>query len=278
MKLIFTIRQWALLSVLTTSLSISIAQDIKKVDEAVVAESNATEAVAAQQPSMVEPLADPVIPVGLNINLLQGMLQGRKINEISPIQGTEWYQVNIEGGVVYLSKDGRYLLQGQLFDLVKREDLTEQYYGQQRAKLIKTVDSDSMIVYRAPNEKYVVNIFTDIDCQYCRKLHSEMQSYLDAGITVRYLAFPRTGMGTPSANKAIQVWCSDNKQTAMTEAKLGQELTSPLCPKNPVADHFNLGVKMNINGTPAILLEDGTLIPGYVAADTLLQQLSAHKQ
>lgn len=133
-----------------------------------------------------------------------------------------------------------------------------------------------MIVYAPKQVKHTVTIFTDIDCPYCRKLHKEMQSYLDAGIEVRYLAFPRAGAGSESYKKAVSVWCAKNREEAMTRAKRGETVKSESC-KHPVDRHLALVQRLGVNATPTIFLENGRRIPGYVPAQRLLQILEQEK-
>ena len=134
-------------------------------------------------------------------------------------------------------------------------------------------DRGTVIEFKAPKEKYAVHVFTDISCGYCRKLHSELQSYLDAGITVRYLAFPRGGLESDTFNSLQSVWCAKDKQKAMNEAKGGAEIAAAKC-DSPVAKQFELGHSFGINGTPAIILPDGSIIPGYQSAAQLQQALA----
>jgi len=115
-------------------------------------------------------------------------------------------------------------------------------------------------------------VFTDIDCGYCRKLHGEIDQFNAKGITVRYLAFPRSGIGAPSYNKAVSVWCDKDPQAAMTRAKNGETLPKADC-DNPVKEQYELGQLIGVQGTPAIIMEDGALLPGYVPAAKLAAAL-----
>ena len=125
--------------------------------------------------------------------------------------------------------------------------------------------------------KHTISVFTDIDCGYCRKLHQEMAEYNKHGIKVRYLAYPRAGVGSEAYEKAVSVWCADDRQKAMTAAKTGGELKQKTC-DNPVEAQFMLGQQLGISGTPALMLEDGQIFPGYVPADRLITMLDKAKQ
>ena len=127
-----------------------------------------------------------------------------------------------------------------------------------------------MIIFPASKPRHTLTVFTDIDCGYCRKLHSDIDKYNDEGITVRYLPFPRSGPDTPSYYKAVSVWCSDDRRAALTRAKAGQDVPNATC-DNPVRASLALGHKLGVNGTPALILEDGHLLPGYVPPKKLAQ-------
>lgn len=188
----------------------------------------------------------------------------------TPIDGI--LQVQIQGEIVYTSADGRYLLQGRIVDLDTRSDLTEQAKSGQRLELMKEIDESKQIVFAPENPDYDLIVFTDIDCGYCRKLHSQIADYNAEGIGIHYMSFPRAGIGSSSYNKAVSVWCADDQQTALTQAKLGND-PEPLQCDNPVADQYKLGVAMGVTGTPALLMKNGQLIPGYVPPDKLRERL-----
>lgn len=188
----------------------------------------------------------------------------------SPVPGL--LQIVTSRGFFYTSPDGKYLLQARVYNLdedMKNE--TEVALGSMRLDGIKDFN-DSTIEFKAEKEKYVVNIFTDITCGYCRKLHHEMDEYNELGITVRYLAFPRGGLRSKSYTDMVSVWCSEDQQEAMTEAKNGDKVTAPSC-ANQVAQQYNFGQQIGVNGTPNIILPDGSIIGGYQPAQQLLQSL-----
>ncbi|CCQ09802.1 Thiol:disulfide interchange protein DsbC [Pseudoalteromonas luteoviolacea B = ATCC 29581] len=188
----------------------------------------------------------------------------------SPIEGL--VTLITDKGVLYGSPDGQYLIQGTMLDIERRENLTETALsGVRKTGVAEYVNS--MIVYKAPNEKHQITVFTDITCGYCRKLHRELQEYLDAGITVRYLAYPRSGLRGQGYDDLRNVWCAKDAQKALTEAKAGSEVAKVENCNAPVAEHYQLGQSFGLSGTPAIILEDGTLIPGYQPAASLAQIL-----
>ncbi len=194
----------------------------------------------------------------------------------SPIKGI--YEVGLGAGdVVYVSADGRYLLSGTLFDLATRENLTERVLAGQRLKTLDDAQDSSMIIFEPEGEvKHTLTTFTDIDCPYCRKMHREMALLNRMGIRVRYMLFPRTGVASPSHEKAVSVWCAEDQQTAMTKAKSGAMPEKRVC-ENPVGEHMTLARRLGLSGTPYTITDTGRAISGYVPAPELLESLEADK-
>jgi len=208
---------------------------------------------------------------------LAKVLPEYKPTSVQPTPVNGLYQVEIGPQVMFVTGDGRFLIDGAIVDLKTREDITESARNKARLRAIDSIGEDQMIVFDAPNRKHTITVFTDIDCGYCRKLHSHINDYTGEGIEVRYLFYPRTGVDTPSYDKAVAVWCSDDRQAAITAAKNGKQLESRTC-MNPVKKHMELGELMGVRGTPAIVLDTGDMIPGYVEPKrlaALLDQKSA---
>jgi thiol:disulfide interchange protein DsbC len=206
---------------------------------------------------------------------LEQLLPGLPVQSIQPSPVAGISEVQLGSRLFYISNDGKYLMQGSLIDMETRVDLSEERRKQIRAEAIDELGVDNMIVFPAKASKYEVTVFTDIDCTYCRKLHREIEQYNARGITVRYVMYPRSGINTPSYDKAVAVWCEDNRQEAMTRAKAGETLTGSRDCKNPVKEHMKLGETMGLRGTPAIVLTDGEMLPGYVPADKLAMALDS---
>ena len=189
------------------------------------------------------------------------------------------WEVAIGAQVVYLSEDGRYMVRGDLIDLMSGQNLTDARLTELRlevaSRLSRDFDERRMIVFSPDKPTHTVTIFTDVDCGYCRKLHGEIEEYNKRGIKVRYLFYPLAGVGSDSWAKADAVWCSPNRNEALTRAKLGQPVkpTQP-CVNTPTAEHHRMATELGIRGTPAILTEQGDLLPGYVPADQLAAWLS----
>jgi len=190
----------------------------------------------------------------------------------SPMAGVS--EVLIGPNLMYISNDGKYLLQGSLIELKTRTDISEARRNGIRVDALNDLGEENMIVFPAKEQKHTITVFTDIDCGYCRKLHGEMDKYNAEGITVRYLMFPRAGVDSPSYEKAVTVWCSKDQQDAMTRSKLGETLPKASC-DNPVKDEYELGQLLGVRGTPAIITEDGAMLPGYVPAARLAKALDA---
>lgn len=173
----------------------------------------------------------------------------------------------------YVTADGKFLISGDLVNLQTGEELTENSRKTARlADLAKL--GDQYIEFDPPNGKpdHVVTVFTDTDCGYCRKLHSEIGTYTALGIGIRYVFYPRSGPGSPSFLQAEAVWCSADRKAAFTSAKLGEQITAAAC-QNPVQKDWELGQKFGLRGTPMLVLPDGEVINGYVPADRLAQRL-----
>jgi len=181
------------------------------------------------------------------------------------------YEVIFGSEVFYLSADGRYVLQGALVDLETNENLTEVAQSNIRAQLMGKLDESQMIVFAPDKPRHTLTVFTDIDCGYCRKLHAEMDQLNSYGIEVRYMLFPRSGINTPSHQKAVNVWCAKDQKTAMT---LGKSVPKADC-DNPIESQLLLGQQMGVTGTPALLFDDGTVVPGYRPAKELAELLDA---
>jgi len=189
----------------------------------------------------------------------------------SPIPGL--LQMSVGADLYYVSEDGKYFIMGDIFGLESRENITEVARSSTRAGYLKEAGEGDGIIFPAENEQYVVTVFTDVDCGYCRKLHREIAGYNELGISVRYLFFPRSGPGTDSWAKADAVWCSDSRNDALTAAKSGVVVEAEDCGATPVAKHYKLGKDLGIVGTPAIFTSGGQLISGYHSPDDLLEIL-----
>jgi len=225
-----------------------------------------------RQPVASAPVAAPAAGDSAIRAALIKAMPDSKIDSIkaSPIAGFK--EVAIGGRVIYVSADGRFLIQGSLFDLNTRTSLTETSQAQIRRGILAKVGPERRIIFAAANPKHRVTVFTDIDCGYCRKLHQQIADYNKLGISVEYIFYPRSGMGTESADKAISVWCSADRRKAMTDAKSDRPVPKKTC-TNPIAADYELGQTMGFDGTPAVYAPDGSQIGGYLAPVQMLAVL-----
>ena len=199
-----------------------------------------------------------------------------KVDSVKPAVVKGLFEVVVGANTYYVSEDGKYLLQGRLVDVAARKDLTEEKLNVTRKLAIEKMGQANMIVFKPKISKYTVTIFTDIDCGYCRKLHSEIDQYLAQGITIQYLFFPRDGKGSDSYNKAVSVWCAEDRNVALTAAKKDQKLPEKTC-DNPIDEHMQLAKKFDVKGTPMIISENGNVYPGYLPAKQLVEALENEK-
>jgi thiol:disulfide interchange protein DsbC len=181
----------------------------------------------------------------------------------SPLPGL--WEVAIGPQVVYFTEDGRYMVRGELLDMMSGQNLTEQRQSELRLELVKDLDPARMVVFAAEKPRHTITVLTDIDCGYCRRLHREIGEYNALGISVQYLFLPLAGPGSPSWAKAEAVWCSKDRNEALTRAKLGDDVTASVpCVNTPVAEHYALAGELGVSGTPAILTAKGELVRGFV--------------
>lgn len=201
-------------------------------------------------------------------------LPGVDVANITPSSIPGLYQVTAGPQVLYISRDAKLLFYGDIVDRTTGKNLTTPVRDKARLSIVDNIDEASMIIFTPKKEtKHTITVFTDIDCGYCKKLHSEINTYTDLGIKVRYLAYPRAGINSPSYVKAVNVWCAKDRNKAITVAKQNQSVTSEKC-DDPVKSHMLLGEKLGVNGTPNLILDDGRMVPGYVPAAKLLELLN----
>jgi thiol:disulfide interchange protein DsbC len=201
--------------------------------------------------------------------------------EVLSIQESDvrgYYTVNFKGlEPLFISKDGKYLISGDILEitdsgLINKSEIRR---NNLRKESLAQIDQTEFISFKPSEIKHEVFVFTDVDCGYCRKFHSQIKEYLDLGIQVNYLAFPRTGTDSESFNKIVSAWCSSNPNKSITELKLGYKIEENICDNNPVQEHFNLGNSLGVSGTPSIITSEGRMIPGYVPPEELVGLLES---
>lgn len=185
----------------------------------------------------------------------------------SPVSGM--YEVEFDSKIFYTTSDGKYLFMGDVMDLRAKSNITEARRAAIRKRLLDEVGEKNMLVIGPDKPKRTVTVFTDVDCGYCAKFHLDVPALNKAGVKVRYLFYPRTGIGSESYKRAVAVWCASDRAKAIGVAKAGGKIDMKTC-ANPVESHYQLGQRLDIGGTPAIFLDDGKVLPGYVPASRLL--------
>jgi len=192
-----------------------------------------------------------------------------KSASIKPAPVSGMYEIEFDSKVFYTTSDGKYLIMGDVIELGTRNNLTETRRASLRTRLLDDVGEENMIVIGPDKPKRTLTVFTDVDCGYCAKFHLDVPALNKGGVKVRYLFFPRTGLNTPSYHRAVAVWCAEDRVKAIGIAKAGGKLNMKTC-TNPVESHFRLGQRLEIGGTPAIFVDDGKVLPGYIPAPRLL--------
>jgi thiol:disulfide interchange protein DsbC len=212
----------------------------------------------------------------LLLSRLQALRPDLPIERVAPAPMPGMFQLELTGGTsLYGTADGRYLFAGDLYEVGEADllNLTERSRTAKRVSLMAAVKRDDMVIFSPEGgAQAAIAVFTDVDCGYCRKLHQEVPRLNELGIEVRYLAYPRAGVGSRSYQKIVSAWCAPDPNQAITRLKLGESIPDLSC-SNPVADQFELGQLVGVTGTPAIVLEDGRLLPGYLPADTLAEAI-----
>ena len=237
----------------------------------------------APQPGQAAATATPTAPVAAKGNTaderarqaLMTLNPKIQIDYIGAAALPGFREAIVGGQVVLVSDDGKYLVQGSVLDIGAQKELTQSSpaLSKYRQGLLQSIKTSERIVFAPPNAKYTVSVFTDIECGYCRKLHSEIAEYNRRGIAIEYLAFPRMGLGSPDHKSMISVWCATDRKLALTDAKNGKPVPDRQCKSTPVDMEYHVGQRLGISGTPAIFAADGTQLGGYLPADKMREAL-----
>jgi thiol:disulfide interchange protein DsbC len=176
---------------------------------------------------------------------------------------------------IYVSKDGEFFIYGDMYKIIdsKISNITNEEIKGRRVKILNTMNDDQFISFKSKNELSSITIFTDVDCGYCRKLHNQIAEYNKLGISIKYAAFPRSGLGTQAFSKMVGAWCSQNPKATLTDLKNDKKVNLSFCSDQPVAKHYAIGQKLGVTGTPAIFTSDGDLLPGYLPPEELAEKL-----
>ena len=204
---------------------------------------------------------------------LSRLLPDVEIDNVSPTPIKDLYQVVIGTDVIYITRDGNYVIKGDILDLEERRNLTEDIRAGSRMKILNNINESDYIEFSSINMQDAIYVFTDVDCGYCRKLHLDVPKLNSLGVTVRYLAYPRAGVDSVVGQEMSNVWCAKDRQKALTAAKNREPIEAKLC-DDPVAEQYALGQKLGVRGTPAIYLQNGKILPGYMPPDEIIKQLN----
>ena len=223
--------------------------------------------------SLSKPAETTELPPGLLENAANFIPGLRAENMVeTPIPGL--YQAIVGPNVIFLSADGNYMLHGDLVDLRQGINLTDAARLNARYQAIELFNENEMIVFAPPTPHHTITVFTDVDCSYCAQLHRDLPRLLAAGVKVRYLLYPRTGLDSSAYWRWVSVWCAPDRHKALASAKTGGYLPARTC-VNPVRAHYELGRIFEVKATPTIVLENGVVIPGYISSERLLRTLDS---
>ena len=206
-------------------------------------------------------------------NIQKILPAGFEINFIEESEVPNFYVVNVlNNQILYVSDDYKFVFAGDLIGIQDEGivSINDKYKTKFTQKLISTIKPGESIDFISEKERYRIKVFTDVSCAYCRLFHSEIEEYLEKGITIQYLGFPRDGLEGKVFNNMQSAWCSNNKKQSLTKLKLGEEIKKELC-QNPIREHFRIGSLIGITGTPTIVLDDGRKFSGYIPADQLIK-------
>ena len=250
---------------------------------ALLASASLTACAQAPQPDPVaKPATVTAAPAGATPEAraraaLQSLNPQVQIDYVGQAPLPGFREVIVGGQVVLVSDDGKYLVQGTVLDIAAKQDLTQSSaaLSRYRVDLLKSVKTSDRIVFAPANPKYTVSVFTDIECGYCRKLHSEIAEYNRQGIAIEYMAFPRMGLGSKDHIDMISVWCASDRKQALTDAKNGKPVPKRSCQSTPVDMEYNVGQRLGISGTPAVFAPDGSQLGGYLPPDKMREALDA---
>jgi len=221
-------------------------------------------------------VSNPVLAADDGILKLKQKLSQMFPNEVpfkvakTPVPGL--YEVDFGDSFMYITGDAEYAVKGDIIHMLTNVNLTDKKRAESRLQTMTAITDKNTIIYPAKNKILTMTVFTDIDCSYCRKLHSDMEGYNKLGIEVRYAFYPRAGLGSNSYKKAVSVWCAGDQNKALDDAKAGRRIEIKDC-ENPVKSHMETADKLGVNSTPTLVFEDGTIIPGYIPPARLIDVL-----
>ena len=195
-----------------------------------------------------------------------------KIDSIEQVNNS-FFEIIIQDQLYYLTSDFKHLIVGNVIDFETGDNLTENRLKNERVKYLSNINDENIIIYKPEETKYIVTIFTDTSCPYCQKLHNEVDKLLLNNIEIHYVLFSRNGNDDDAYNDMVSIWCSENQKEALDKAFSNNFLETKTC-ENPIAGNYLKARDLKVNGTPMIYMEDGSVIPGYVSSDKIMDALS----
>lgn len=237
------------------------------------------------QPLVAKPQSEPLVDKAVEQRILKRLKQARPelgFSELKPSPMAGLYKIKVNGQAAFVSVDGGYLIAGEMYEVrpgslvnlqEQERQREEQAFAPQRAKMLGEIKAEEMVIYSPEEVKGHVYVFTDIDCGFCRRLHGQMQGFMDKGIEIRYLAFPRAGPTSNSAKKLATVWCAEDPRQVMDHFKEGKNVSLAPCDEAPILQQYMLGQQVGVRGTPAIVTAEGQIIPGAVSPDYLAEAM-----
>ena len=219
---------------------------------------------------LAKTLANDVDLILLNQSI-QSIDPTAKIKAVKPSAIPGLYEVQINNKIIYLSANGEKVISGDMYDLKNKVNLTEKSAKTLYKKALAAIPDKDKIIYKAKDEKYSIDVFTDITCGYCIKLHQSINDFNELGVTVKYVAFPRAGIDSKPAKDMQKIWCAKNKTIALDEAKENHKTPEQSCSGNQVAEQFLVGRDIGVYATPTIIFDDGEMLPGYITLKELLK-------
>lgn len=235
----------------------------------------AAAAAAAAPAAAKEPGFAPGTPESRARDVVRTLSPDARVDKIGAAPLPGFREVIVAGQVLYISDDGKYLMQGVLLDVPAKQNLSENALASVRKGLLEGIPVSDRIVFSPPNPKHKVVVFTDVECGYCRRMHQDIAAYNREGIAIEYLAFPRMGVNTPDFEKMVDVWCARDRRKALTDAKNDRPVAKGKC-TSPVRMQYEVGRRVGLTGTPMILAEDGTQMGGYLPPAELRAAMDKH--
>ena len=194
-----------------------------------------------------------------------------KIDSVERLNDS-FFEIAIQDQIFYLTTDFRHLIAGNIIDFQSGSNLTENSIKVKRKSFLSKIKNEDTVIYKPKKVNHTITIFTDTSCPYCQKMHNEINDLLENNIAIRYVLFSRNGVDDDAYEDMVSVWCADDRKQALDKVFKNDFIRNMKC-SNPIKDNYNLASDLNVNGTPMIFIEDGSVIPGYVSSRKIIDIL-----